>query len=339
MASAEEFSRLHDALARLPAGRLRCCTLDPDLQRLTHISPSELSANWANSENELWVDIRETGSDQLQDLLEALRLHPLIVEDCLDPYRSARFSSYESSLHLELPVLSDPGSDNYLCVLCVPRTLVTIRTNEIPVIDELLRDLANESRLIRGTKSALLYAVLDSLGEGLIQAARHARSHIHELSQGMDSNPNSVDHDEIISIKREFQNISMIAEDQLYCVRALLAVDSSALQISEERDYWRDAVRNYETALRVVHRYEARASELHQQYIMSLQAKTESRIRILTILSSICMPLTLIAGIYGMNFASMPELRSSWGYPITLGTMAAIAIGQLVFFYGRGWLE
>ena len=71
--------------------------------------------------------------------------------------------------------------------------------------------------------------------------------------------------------------------------------------------------------------------------MLSLQAKTESRIRILTILSAICMPLTLIAGIYGMNFSRMPELKSSWGYPLTLGGMAAIAIGQLYYFYRKGW--
>ncbi len=130
----------------------------------------------------------------------------------------------------------------------------------------------------------------------------------------------------------------MIAEDQLYCIRALTSVDSNALPISSLRDYLHDVVRYYETALRVVHRYESRTTELHQQYHLSLQAKTEARIRILTILSSIFLPLTLIAGIYGMNFARMPELQSSWGYPATLGTMLVIAIGQLWFFYKRGWL-
>lgn len=63
----------------------------------------------------------------------------------------------------------------------------------------------------------------------------------------------------------------------------------------------------------------------------------ESRIRILTVLSSICMLLTLIAGIYGMNFSRMPELQTSWGYPATLGTMVLIAIGQLWLFHKRDW--
>jgi magnesium transporter len=216
--------------------------------------------------------------------------------------------------------------------------LITIRTTPISAVDSMLGSLDTQVRLNDGTKSALLYAILDALGDCLIHAARNGRSEIRQLSHSMDKEPGAVDIEKIISVKRRLQDITMIAEDQLYCIRALIAVDSDALPISSQRDYLRDAVRNYETALRVVHRYESRTTELHQQYHLSLQAKTETRIRMLTILSSIFLPLTLIAGIYGMNFASMPELQSTWGYPATLGTMLAIAIGQLLFFYKRGWL-
>ena len=123
----------------------------------------------------------------------------------------------------------------------------------------------------------------------------------------------------------------------MYCIGALVPVDTPAFPISQQRDYLRDATRNYESALRVLHRYEARTAELHQQHLSSLHAKTESRLRALTIVTAICMPLTLIAGIYGMNFSRMPELQVSWGYPATLLVMAGIVIGQVLFFYKRGW--
>ena len=157
------------------------------------------------------------------------------------------------------------------------------------------------------------------------------------MSRLMDERSRAVNDDEIISLKRRVQDITTVAEDQLYCINALVRVDSAAFPIAHQRDYLRDATRNYETALRVLHRYEARAAELYQHYLSSLQAKTESRLRVLTILSTICMPLTLIAGIYGMNFSRMPELKASWGYPVTLLGMAAIALGQLWFFHKRGW--
>ncbi len=327
-----------DCLATLPVDQLRCYRIDADTQRLVAIAPLQLSEEWAEKPKELWIDIQASQPTQFQEFLEKLELHPLITEDCLDPYRSSRFSSHDTSLHFEFPVFATDSVDDYLSVICVPRMLITIRTTPIPAVDSMLGSLDTQKRLNDGTRSALLYAILDALGDTLIHAARNGRSEIRQLSQSMDKEPDTVDFEKIISVKRRLQDITMIAEDQLYCIRALIAVDSDALPISSQRDYLRDAVRNYETALRVVHQYESRTTELHQQYLLSLQAKTETRIRILTILSSICLPLTLIAGIYGMNFARMPETQWPWGYPAILAAMFVIAVGQLVFFYKRGWL-
>jgi len=327
-----------DCLAKLPADQLRCYRIDADKRRLVTISPLQLSEEWDEKPEEVWVDIQASEPTFFQEFLEKLELHPLIIEDCLDPYRSSRFSSYDTSLHFEFPVYATDSVDDYLSVICVPRMLITIHATPIPAIDSLLGSLDKQVQLIDGTKSALLYAILDALGDCLIHAARNGRCEIRHLSQSMDRDPETVDIEKIISVKRHLQDITMIAEDQLYCIRALIAVDSNALPISSQHEYLRDAVRNYETALRVVHRYESRATEMHQQYQFSLQTKTEARIRVLTILSSICMPLTLIAGIYGMNFAIMPETQWPWGYPIALATMFTIAVGQLIFFYKRGWL-
>jgi len=327
-----------DCLAKSSADQLRCHRIDADSRHLVATTPLELSEQWTETTEEVWIDIQASQPKLFREFLEKLELHPLIIEDCLDPYRSSRFSSYDTSVHFEFPVFATDSVDDYLSVICVPRMLITIRTTPIPAVDSVLGSFDKLMRLNDGTKSALLYAILDSLGDCLIHAARNGRSEIRRLSHSMDKEPDAVDIEKIISVKRHLQDITMTAEDQLYCIRALIAVDSNALPISSQRDYLGDAVRNYETALRVVHRYETRTTELHQQYLLSLQAKTEARIRILTILSSICMPLTLIAGIYGMNFARMPETQWPWGYPVTLAAMLVIAVGQLVFFYKRGWL-
>ena len=326
-----------ETLAGLKVEQLRCYRIDRELRRVFNVSPEQLFQDWETQSDEVWIDIQAADPEGFREFLEKLDLHPLVIEDCLDPYRSSRFSSYETSLHFEFPVFATDSIDEYLSVVCVPRMLITIRTTRIDAVDELLRDFDGQLRLIEGTKAALLYCVLDTLGDALVHAARSARAEIRQMSHCLDSDQDDVDVEGIIKVKRKFQDIATVAEDQLYCVRALVAVETDALAIGSERDYLRDAVRNYETAMRVVHRYEARAGELHQQYLLSLQAKTEARIRTLTILSSICMPLTLIAGIYGMNFARMPELHSSFGYPVTLALMFVIACSQLVFFYSRGW--
>ena len=327
-----------EQLSRLDVAHLRCHRIDAGLRRAVGITRGQLADAWEQTSDEMWIDIQAANPNEFQAFLHALDLHPLILEDCLDPNRSSRFSSYENSLHFEVPLFSTAAVDDYLSVICVPRLLVTIRTSQIPEVDRLSQDDNQQVQLVEGTKSALLYAILESLTVRLVKAATQSRDEIRRMSHLMDVQPDGVGVEEIVSVKRMVQDITTVAEDQLYCSSALVPVDTAAFPVShQQRDYFRDASRTYEAALRVLHRYEARAAELNQQYLSSLQAKTESRLRVLTILSTVCMPLTLIAGIYGMNFTSMPELQVSWGYPATLLGMAGIAVGLLWYFHKRGW--
>ena len=70
-----------------------------------------------------------------------------------------------------------------------------------------------------------------------------------------------------------------------------------------------------------------------------MQAVTERRLRFLTVLSAVFLPLGLIAGIYGMNFANMPELQSKYGYELVLGLMVALGAAALLYFHRKGWFR
>ena len=73
-------------------------------------------------------------------------------------------------------------------------------------------------------------------------------------------------------------------------------------------------------------------------YLSVVANRTNEVMKVLTIMSSIFIPLTFLAGIYGMNFDVMPELHQTWGYPVLLGLMAAVAIGLIIYFRRLGWL-
>jgi len=86
-------------------------------------------------------------------------------------------------------------------------------------------------------------------------------------------------------------------------------------------------------------RFEASLSDLHQQYVLTQQDKMNSRLQILTVISAVFLPLTLLAGIYGMNFVNMPELQWTYGYLVVIGLMAVIVVVMLYVFYRRGWFK
>ena len=84
--------------------------------------------------------------------------------------------------------------------------------------------------------------------------------------------------------------------------------------------------------------YRELVTELTNTYMSVLGNRTNDVMRVLTVVTTVFIPLTFIVGIYGMNFDHMPELHSPWGYPLTLFAMAVLAVGMLVYFRRRGWL-
>jgi magnesium transporter len=85
--------------------------------------------------------------------------------------------------------------------------------------------------------------------------------------------------------------------------------------------------------------FQHRLQELQQQHLMDQQELTASRMRVLTVVSVIFLPLTLIAGIYGMNFQNMPELDEHYAYYIVVSVMVLLGAGMLTLFYRRGWFR
>ena len=88
----------------------------------------------------------------------------------------------------------------------------------------------------------------------------------------------------------------------------------------------------------VVETYREMTSDIKGMYLSVVSNRMNEIMKVLTVMASIFIPLTFLAGIYGMNFEFMPELQRPWAYPILLGLMISIAAGMLVFFYRKGWL-
>ena len=113
---------------------------------------------------------------------------------------------------------------------------------------------------------------------------------------------------------------------------------------AETRIFLRDAYDHAVQILDIVETYRDVANGLTDLYLTSVSNRTNEVMRVLTVVSSIFIPLTFIAGIYGMNFdggaspLNMPELGWYWGYPVAIGAMALVGFGMAFYFKRRGWL-
>jgi len=88
----------------------------------------------------------------------------------------------------------------------------------------------------------------------------------------------------------------------------------------------------------VTETYRELTGTLMDLYLSAISQRTNEVMKVLTIMASIFIPLTFLAGIYGMNFEHMPELAKPWAYPSLLGLMAAIGLGMTVYFWRKGWI-
>lgn len=122
-------------------------------------------------------------------------------------------------------------------------------------------------------------------------------------------------------------------EDQRYGVISLQTDESGTFKLGESPEYFRDSLAHLESTVRSLGRQQTHLAELHQHHLLILQDKTNSRLKLLTIISGVFLPLMFIVGLYEMNFQYMPELHWRYGNPFVLTMMTTIAGGLLWVFY------
>ena len=166
------------------------------------------------------------------------------------------------------------------------------------------------------------------------------RKRINVLTDKMENNPDAVPLDEIMHCKKEVSQVSNIVEDQYYMLSFTPRLDWTNVEENENiiREM-KHLFRGFDYLQRNLERQEDKLEALHMQYQLMLQETGNKRLNILTIVQAIFVPLTLIAGIYGMNFSKMPELQWTFGYFLVLGIMGFIILIELWLFKKKGWFD
>ncbi len=159
------------------------------------------------------------------------------------------------------------------------------------------------------------------------------------MQKRMDRDPGSVEADELLDIQSEVTALGTAVNDQLPAVKALSGTDKSFFKLRDAQEYMNCALVNLQAAQGALSRQVEHIAILRSGLQMHAQDQTNRRLNMLTVLSAIFSPITLLAGIWGMNFEIMPELGIPFGYPLALGLMALVGSGMYLFFRRGGWLD
>lgn len=308
---------------------------------LEPLQETDLSASWQQDDTHRWIDVEAATQEDLRQLLAPLGLHESLLNACLKAERSTRFISQRNALYLELPTHLgwNESEKPYLSVLCLKSTIITIHRDPLHTIDDIVSGLDEEVPLYAQTSSALLYYVLMEIGKCNIDAALNVRAEAEALDQISHERLEDVDPQMISALRRKINHHAAVHDDHTYCAGVLQTVESEAFSISEQSQFFHDMLRLSELSGRLVDGAESRVSSLERDYELSVQKRVDNRLRFLTILSAVLMPLTLISAIYGMNFTDLPGMGESSGYLVVIGFMLVTASMTGLYLYWRGWFE
>lgn len=293
----------------------------------------------------VWVDMECPTVEEQQRLLgQQFRFHPLAVEDVINEVHVPKVDDYGGYLYLVFHSLTagDEPMDIHtreIDVFVGPNYLVTIHEIPSETINKMWhRDYHQERGLARGI-ALLLYEMLDRQVDSYMTLLDHFESRIEELGDLIFQSISNEEAilNEILTAKSSTLRVRRILLPQREVFEHLAHDDLSAIP-PESRIYFQDL---YDHLTRFAGLAEG-MRELVQSTMATHLTLSSNRLnevmKVLTIISTIFMPLSFIAGIYGMNFHYMPELGWRWGYPMVWGIFIVIAIMMLLFFRRRRWI-
>lgn len=307
---------------------------------------------YLDTESVSWIDVLGLGcEDVLQRLGKVFELHPLVLEDIVNVPQRAKVEDYENHLviisHMVLLKEKSTGFWNeQVSFILGKHYLLTVQEEPSRDCFQPVRDRirAGKGTIRKQKADYLAYTLIDSIIDGFFPVLEAYGERIEELEDEVIANPTRRTIEKIYQIRRELLALRRAIWPQRDAINSLIR-DGSDLISAEVKVYFRDCYDHAIQVMDMVETYRELSSGLMDIYLSSVGNKMNEIMKFLTVMSSIFIPLTFIAGIYGMNFntekspLNMPELNWYWGYPLCLSLMFTIAGSLIYFFWQRGWFE
>jgi zinc transporter len=288
-----------------------------------------------------WFDIEESEPEELRNFLKPLGLHPLVLDHCVGKKNSPGVISYESEILVEVPASFDRLADDiaYLRLVLRPTVLVTIRTGPMPSLDVLIRGMVAENAPEVHHLPQIVFMILDDLADLNVRAQIEVRDEIARMAKALVEDSSSISTSDLTRLRQQIDTLVSLTENQSYSVAGLSASDNKTLQDPHQKAYLQDLLSEAEIAQRGIYRLESRLNDLNAYYQMASSDRVDKRLRMLTILSVITLPLGLIAGLLGMNVGGVPGLTNPNGFAAVVISMIILMIIELWFFKRGGWFD
>jgi magnesium transporter len=291
-----------------------------------------------------WINI--DGLHQLE-IIEKIgkhfNIHPLVLEDITNTEQRPKMEDFDDYLFLILKMICFEEKDNRIKVEQVGLILgsnfvISFQEEKGNVFDPVKQRIISGKGRIR-TRGAdyLAYALIDVIVDGYFLIIERIGDQIEDLEEDLLDGPRPETMQDIHSLKREMLQFRKSVWPLQEIIRRLERGESDMFNESTEI-YLKDVHDHTIHVIDTIEIFNDMLSGLLDLYISSISNKINQIMKVLTIIATIFIPLTFIAGVYGMNFKYMPELDWRYGYPMVLLVMFIIGVGIMIYARKKGWL-
>ena len=304
----------------------------------------EEAFTYENKETITWINVNGLNHvKEIEKLGKDFELHPLILEDITNTQQRPKLEEHEEYIFVVLKMLYFDKDQNLkfenISFIQGSNYLLSFQEADGDVFDAVRDRLRNSKGRVRGNGADyLLYALMDAIVDNYFNLMETMGEKIEELEENLFSEkPNKDLIHEIHGLKREILKIRRAVYPLREVVNQIDKVDPTLIT-EKTQLYIRDL---YDHVIQVSESIDIQREliwSLMDMHMTTISNRMNEVMKVLTIMATIFIPLTFIAGIYGMNFENIPELKFKYGYFVLWGVMIVIFLAMLHYFKRKEWL-
>jgi magnesium transporter len=313
-------------------------------QAIGHVS--EINGYLGKFRN-LWIDVTGLGSERvLRDLAELLKLHPLSMEDVVNVHQRAKLDRFENHLFVVARMIDgdDARDSEQLSFFVLNGILISFQERPGDCWEPLRQRIRSKhGKAVNSGVDYLLYALLDSVIDSYFPFMEKISDKVDVLEEDIAAQLSPSQLRMIHDLRGQLLALRRSLRPHRELINELIR-DSSDRFSEEARVHLRDCYDHVTQLLDAADTYRELTADLRDYYMSTMNNNMSQVMKLLTIISTIFIPLSFIAGVYGMNFDgevspwNMPELKWYFGYPFALAIMLTVSLGLLFVFWRKRWI-
>jgi magnesium transporter len=290
-----------------------------------------------------WINLEGIRPEVVEKLGEMFRLHPVAVDSILNLDQRPKYEDFDDCILLVLKMLllneERQAEIEQVSIVFGPNYAISFQEGTAGDVFDPIRERirANKGRIRRGGPDYLAYALVDSIVDNYFVVLEHLGERIEFLEEDIAARPEPATLQAIHDLKQEM----IFLRKSVWPLREVIGSmerEESPLIKEPTKVYLRDVYEHTIQVIDTVETYRDMLSGMLDIYLSSISYRLNEVMKVLTIIATIFIPLTFVAGVYGMNFRYMPEIGWKWGYPLVWLVMLSAAGVMLYYFRKKKWL-